>query len=215
MPASPPCEREQPGSIPAMGIVSVSGPAGTPKSLHQLKISLRNVRPPIWRRLQVSSATSLGGLHFVLQAAMGWDDSHLHQFTIGGETYADDRVEDPRGGRPKHEDRARLDKVAPLGTRFRYEYDFGDGWEHDVVVEKILPPEPAVTYPRCLTGRRACPPEDCGGPWGYASLLAAIADPEGTEDRELLDWVGNDFDPGAFDPATVNALFVPRTHRRS
>ena len=104
-----------------MGIVSVSGPAGTPKSLHQLKISLRNVRPPIWRRLQVSSATSLGGLHFVFQAAMGWDDSHLHQFTIGGEIYADDRVEDPWGGRPKDEDRFRLDKVAPLGTRFRYD----------------------------------------------------------------------------------------------
>jgi hypothetical protein len=103
---------------------------------------------------------------------MGWEDYHLHLFSAGGETYADDRVEGPLGDRPKDEDRARLDKVAPLGARLRYEYDFGDGWEHDIVVEKILPPEPAVTYPRCLTGRRACPPEDCGGPWGYARLLA-------------------------------------------
>jgi hypothetical protein len=140
-----------------MGVVSVSGPAGTPKSIHQLKVTLRSVRPPVWRRLQVPSTISLGDLHFVLQAAMGWEDYHLHLFSIGGETYADDRVEGPWGGRQKDEDRARLDKVAPLGARLRYEYDFGDGWEHDIVVEKVLPPEPGVTYPRCLTGRRACP----------------------------------------------------------
>lgn len=198
-----------------MGVVRVSGPASTPKSIHQLKVSLRHVRPPVWRRLQVPSDISLGDLHLVLQAAMGWEDGHLHLFSVGGETYANDRVEDPWGGRMKDEDRARLDKVAALGVRLRYEYDFGDGWEHDVVVEKAISGEPAVTYPRCLTGRRACPPEDCGGPWGYAGLLAAIADPAGTEDKELLEWVGDDFDPGAFDPAAVNALFAPRSRRRS
>lgn len=198
-----------------MGVVSVRGPAGTPKSIHQLKVTLRDVRPPIWRRLQVPSTISLGDLHFVLQAAIGWDDYHLHMFSAGGEIYSDDRVEDSWGDRPKDEVRARLDKVAPLGARLRYEYDFGDGWEHDIVIEKVLPPESGVTYPRCLTGRRACPPEDCGGPWGYARLLAAIADPEGTEDSELLEWVENDFDPYAFDPATVNALFAPRSRRRS
>jgi len=146
---------------------------------------------------------------------MGWDDAHLHQFTIEVQIYADDCVEDPWDGPPKEECPFRLDKMAPLGTRFRYEYDFGDGWEHDVVIEEVLPPERAVTYPRCLTGRRACSSEDRGGPRSCAGLLAAIADPEGSGACELLEWAGEHFDPEDFDPVTMLALFVPRSRRKS
>lgn len=149
-----------------MGVVRVSGPASTPKSIHQLKVSLRHVRPPVWRRLQVPSDISLGDLHLVLQAAMGWEDGHLHLFSVGGETYANDRVEDPWGGRMKDEDRARLDKVAALGVRLRYEYDFGDGWEHDVVVEKAISGEPAVTYPPLPHGAPSLPPGGLRRPVG-------------------------------------------------
>lgn len=179
------------------------------KSVHQLKVTLRDVRPPVWRRIQVPSDFTFGDLHCVLQAAMGWEDDHLHAFMVGGERYADDEVEDPWGGRPKHEHDVSLDELAPLGARLRYEYDFGDGWEHDIAVEKILPGDPAVTYPRCLAGRRACPPEDCGGPSSYAQLVEAIASPRGAEDEGLLEWVGDDFDPEAFNVANVNASFAP------
>ncbi|MHB8189102.1 MAG: plasmid pRiA4b ORF-3 family protein [Ferrimicrobium sp.] len=205
--------RGQSTSVSTMGTEDEISSATSLRSIHQLKVSLRDIRPPIWRRIQVPSDISLGELHHVLQAAMGWDGGHLHMFSIAGKTYSDDRVEDPWGERQNDEDRTRLDKVAPLGARLRYDYDFGDDWRHDIVVEKILDSEPAVAYPRCLTGRRACPPEDCGGPWRYAYLLAAIADTNGTEDEELLQWVGGDFDPEAFDPAAVNALFARRFHR--
>ncbi|MBK5250250.1 MAG: plasmid pRiA4b ORF-3 family protein [Actinomycetales bacterium] len=198
-----------------MGTRKARRSTSTPESIHQLKVSLRNVRPPVWRRLQVASDTSLGDLHVILQAAMGWEDYHLHLFSIGGETYADDRVEGGWDGPPHDEDLARMDQVTPVGARLRYEYDFGDRWEHDIVVEKVLPPEPTVTYPRCLAGRRACPPEDCGGPWGYANLLEAIADPKHPAHEELLEWVGAEFDPEALDTAAVNALLAHRSPRRT
>jgi hypothetical protein len=121
------------------------GPATeTPQSIHQLKVTLRHISSPVWRRIQVSSDASLPELHFILQTAMGWDDGHLHLFSMGGTNYADDRVEDPKGPPPEDEDRTRSPtRVAPVGGRLRYEYDFGDGWEHDIVVEEVFPAEPA------------------------------------------------------------------------
>jgi hypothetical protein len=165
--------------------------------IYQLKITLMGSKPPIWRRVQVPGSISLYKLHQILQVVMGWEESHLHQFKFGrvyyGEPDPDFRDD------MKNERRAKLMEVAPNEKdRFIYEYDFGDSWEHDILVEKILPAEPGTAYPFCLTGKRACPPEDCGGVWGYESLLEAIRDPNHPEHEEMLEWVGEDFAPEAF-----------------
>ncbi|MFQ5973697.1 MAG: plasmid pRiA4b ORF-3 family protein [Alphaproteobacteria bacterium] len=185
--------------------------------IYQLKVTIENIRPPVWRRLQVPGDITLGSLHDVLQTAFGWTDSHLHQFVIGDTYFA---VPDPEdagwGPRARDERRARLTDVIRRGAkRFVYEYDFGDGWEHEIIVEEILAPETGTAYPRCLVGRRACPPEDCGGPWGYAELLETIRNPQHPDHVEMRDWVGEEFDPEHFDLDAVNAQLKPqaRGHR--
>lgn len=176
-------------------------------TVHQLKITLRGTSPPVWRRVQVRSSTTLGELHRVIQMAMGWEDCHLHEFDVGGTRYGTDDGEG-WGPPPKDEWRSKLARVAPAGSRFRYEYDFGDSWEHDVAVEKVLPAEPTTVYPVCLAGRRACPPEDCGGVWGYSEMLAALDDPDHKEHESHLEWVGGVFDSEAFDPGEVNTRLL-------
>jgi hypothetical protein len=134
---------------------------------------------------------------------MGWEDAHLYQFVVSGIRYGDPRLL----GELDAED-ARTVPLATLGLRekvkFVYEYDFGDSWEHELLVEKILPWDEGKRYPVCLTGKRTCPPEDCGGIWGYASFLEAIRDPEHPEHDEMLEWVGGEFDPDIFDLDEVN-----------
>jgi hypothetical protein len=177
--------------------------AKTPNSIHQLKVTLLGMRPPIWRRIQVPSDVTLARLHDILQMTMGWHDSHLHQFRVGETTYGDPGILENLDVR--NERTARLNQVAP-GEKHKlyYEYDFGDGWEHEILVEKVLPPEPGVRYPLCLIGKRACPPEDCGGIWGYADLLEIIRDPEHDEHESMMEWLGGDFDPEAFDVEVIN-----------
>jgi Plasmid pRiA4b ORF-3-like protein len=172
-----------------------------PSEIYQLKVTLRGVKPPIWRRLQVPGDIRLGRLHDVLQVAMGWDNDHMHAFTIHGVSY----------GRPDRElgfvseDRVRLNElISAEKTRFRYEYDFGDSWDHELLVEIILPPEPGAAYPRCIAGKRRCPPEDCGGIWGYAEFLEAIRDPDHPEHESMREWAGDEFDPEAFDLEEIN-----------
>jgi hypothetical protein len=134
---------------------------------------------------------------------MGWTQSHLYEFEIGGRSFGEPSPEDYV---PVRSAKATpLRRVAPdAGAAFTYVYDFGDNWQHKVVVEKVLPPEPGVSYPRCLTGRRACPPEDVGGIWGYQEFLETIRDPEHEEHAAMLTWVGGTFDPEAFDLRMVN-----------
>jgi len=170
--------------------------------VYQLKITLKDVKPPVWRRVQVKDCT-LGKLHDVIQTCMGWEDYHLHTFEIAGEQYG---APDPDGMMEVHsEARVKLSQVVDQGlTKFTYTYDFGDGWRHAITVEKMLEAEPGVRYPRCIAGKRACPPEDCGGPWGYGDFLDAISDPKHERHEELLEWVGGEFDPEAFDLETVN-----------
>lgn len=171
--------------------------------IYQLKVTLREIVPPIWRRLHVRGDVSLYKLHGVLQAVMGWTNAHMYRFDIGKAEYGP--TDGPSGESVEDDRRARLQKVAGAeGATFAYKYDFGDGWEHDVVVEKIVSAEPNPLYPLCLAGSRACPPENCGGPPGYESLIEALANPRRPEAHELLEWVGGRFDPEAFDLVAIN-----------
>ena len=179
--------------------------------VYQFKITLKGTKPPIWRRILVPETYTFWDLHVAIQDAMGWDDYHLHEFTLLS----------PKTGRkvkigiPSDEDadfgwKVLADwnqKIAHYfsldNSKADYVYDFGDGWEHSIKLEKILPRETGVAYPRCIGGKRACPPEDCGGIGGYAEFLEAIGDPANELHEDMLDWVGGSFDPDDFDPNDV------------
>jgi len=174
-----------------------------PDTVYQLKITLKGSKPPIWRRLQVRSNTTLAHMHLVFQIVMGWTDSHLHVFRVGDVEYgAPDAEWDME---VRDEGRVQLGQIVKAsGERFAYAYDFGDDWDHVVLVEKVLPPEPDARYPVVLTGRRACPPEDVGGIWGYPDFLAALANPEDAEHERWREWIGGSFDPEAFAVDAIN-----------
>jgi hypothetical protein len=178
--------------------------------IYQFSVVLREVDPPVWRRIQVPGSYTFWDLHVAIQDAMGWRDYHLHEFEILNPATGDrDRI-----GIPSDEFSPDLEWLAgweiPISAYFSpenpealYTYDFGDGWEHSVTLEAILPREPGLDYPRCLAGERACPPEDCGGVYGYAEFLEAIQDPEHEEHQSMLEWVGDAFDPEYFRPEAV------------
>ncbi len=171
-----------------------SRPSASPDQVYQFKIILKETRPPIWRRIQVGDCT-LDRLHEHIQTAMGWTNSHLNQFRIDGTLYADPMLmkEDFEELACKNSTTTKLSQILPAsGERFRfeYEYDFGDGWAHDVLFEGRLPAEKGKRYPLCLEGARACPPEDVGGVWGYQDFLAALADPEHEQHGEMREWIG-------------------------
>lgn len=180
-----------------------------PKTVYTLKVTLRHVRPPIWRRIVVRSETRLSALADILIEAMGWDGSHLHQFeTPDGAIYGEpDDEAFPFGRRTLDESKHKLAAVLPaIRSTLRFDYDFGDGWEHEVIVEAIGPPDGSTSYPRCLAGKRACPPEDCGGPWGYGELLEALADPRHERHEELTEWIGDEFDSDEFDADAITEM---------
>ena len=190
-------------------IVPKRGPKATwatkPEKAIQFKVTLRYIRPPIWRRVLLPDNFTLGRLHDVIQVAMDWQDCHMHAFRVGDVNYTDTQASDGEMDM-ENEDGALLRNVAgEVKTKFIYEYDFGDGWEHDVVVEKILPYDSGVKYPVCLGGARACPPEDCGSFPGYMGILEALKAPKKSdEQKELLEWLGDGYDPERFDVAEVN-----------
>lgn len=178
-------------------------------AIYQLKVVLLGTKPLIWRRLQVPGNANLGWLHAVLQVAMGWTNSHLHHFLTADARYSDPSTIDDMGfdDEPdRDEAKATLAQVAPdEDAPFGYEYDFGDSWEHEITVEKILPPDTAAaTTALCLEGARACPPEDCGGIWGYAELLKTLKNPKHPEHQMMKEWLGRPFDAEAFDVAKAN-----------
>jgi len=236
--------------------------------IYQIRVTLNGSKPPIWRKLAVPSDIVLSELHEVIQIAMGWTNSHMHQFILRGKKLrprrrilpevpgtVEKKVIDLPGGRKGHlistkprddnavplptgpampwfdtGDRYYVTKLTPLGdptemegededavtlaevcpkvkSKLIYEYDFGDGWEHTIEVQKIVEPKPGVEYPLCLGGRKACPPEDCGGIWGYYNLLDVVADPKREDHEEMAEWLG-EFDPDAFDPEEVNAILA-------
>ncbi|RBQ15795.1 plasmid pRiA4b ORF-3 family protein [Spongiactinospora rosea] len=180
--------------------------------IHRIKVTLDGIRPPIWRRLEVPSAITLRDLHEVVQAAFGWEDYHMWVFDspLGRHGITDPEL--------KIADASAVllhEAIPAVGDRLQYTYDFGDNWKHTIQVQAVAPAASDIAYPRCLAGRRACPPEDCGGAWGYGYLLEILADPDHDEHRERLRWLGiasdGDFDSEAFDLAATNdALSVWR-----
>ena len=173
-------------------------------SVYQLKIVLQGSKPPIWRRIQVPSDTSLDGLHRILQVVMGWSNSHLHQFEDGNLTYGPPDPNFPDFDVIDEKDVVLSEVVSRSNQKFLYQYDFGDDWTHLITLEEMLPPEDGATYPLCLTGKRACPPEDSGGIFAYPDFLEAISESEHPHHMDMLRWVGGGFDPEAFDRAGVN-----------
>jgi hypothetical protein len=185
--------------------------ATTAKPIHQVKITLKWSDPAIWRRVLVDGDTSLGELHGVIQAVMGWGNSHLHQFIVGparSPVYlgsVDPWFGMDDGSVLPEEDFTVAAIAVQAKRKFGYEYDFGDGWLHEIKVEKLLPVDPALKYPLCIAGENACPPDDCGGIGGYYRMLEILADPKDAEHGDWKDWVPRGFDPLKFDLARANA----------
>jgi hypothetical protein len=172
-----------------------------PAPIYQIKVTLKQTKPPIWRRLLIQSDLRLDELHEALQLAFGWQDSHLHQFIVGREIYGDPAWDD--FGDVLNEMRAELRDVVDLNGILIYEYDFGDGWMHELLVEKVIPATERNLHPICIAGKRACPPEDSGGVRGYEELLAILADPSHEEYEHMRSWAGA-YQPEAFDLEAVN-----------
>lgn len=175
------------------------------KRIYQFKITLEDISPPIWRRIQVPETYSFWDLHVAIQDAMGWWDSHLHAFRFKGQPEIGIPVgEFPEQGEVLAGWQIQIDEYfRRVGDSVRYEYDFGDGWNHEVLLEGILLKEKGKRYPRCIDGERACPPEDCGGPLGYYELLEIISDPHHEEHEETMVWLGGKYNPERFNPKNV------------
>jgi hypothetical protein len=190
--------------------------AASSATVYRIKITLRGAKPPIWRRLEVPSGMTLQRLHRTIQDAFGWQDCHMWVFETDMGDYG---VADQELGRRSAASKKLMDVAGYVGDRIRYTYDFGDNWDHEILVEDVLAAEPGVKYPRAVAGRRAGPPEDCGGIWGYQDLCEILANPEHEEHQSRLEWLGLDsadeFDPAAFDLAAVNNALTSGRRSRS
>ena len=179
----------------------------SPELSYQLHIQLADILPPIWRKILVPGSVTLSSLHQILQVVMGWENYHLHQFIVGTTSYGEP---DPEyDNNLKSHRHVRLRQIGrATGDRFIYEYDFGDSWRHEIIVESIEP-QPEDSYLlRCLDGARACPPEDCGGVSGYEHLLEALRDRRHPEHHELREWVGKQYDPALFSLQAINSALA-------
>lgn len=181
--------------------------------IYQLKISIQGLEPQIWRRVQVPGNMSLNTLHDIIQVLFDWEDYHLHEFTIGTTNYG--IVTGKEFYEVKDDTRSRLQQVIPqVGGQFLYTYDFGDSWEHLIEVEKTVDADDKTAYPMFLEGEFAAPPEDCGGVWGYANLVEIISDPDHPEHDEMLEWLGDEFDPETFDREAIDRGLAQIRRRR-
>jgi len=169
---------------------------------YQFKVVLRDISPPIWRQFQVWEDTRLAQLHRILQTVMGWENYHLYEFRIGGRIYGDPDLDDEREIIDVKKTRI-CDVLSGVGAEFEYEYDFGDDWQHDLLLETVIQAGPDIRCPRCLAGERSCPPEDVGGSGGYADYLEALAGPDHEEHQNMMEWRGS-FDPETFSIDKVN-----------
>jgi hypothetical protein len=188
-----------------------------PPEVFQLKVTLLGTMPPIWRRLLVSADLTLAQLHDVLQAAMGWQDCHMHEFSAGHRRFGEPNPEDRLMGMDPVENERTVRLFSLLGragAKVTYTYDMGDSWEHGIVLEKRLPADAGTAYPVCTSGERACPPEDSGGIPGFYDLLDALGDPTHEQHDELRDWVGDNYDPDVFSVEHVNRELTPLRRRQ-
>ena len=184
---------------------------GEERPLYQFKVTLQDVKPAVWRRIQTSVRYSFWDLHIAIQNAMGWNDTHLHEFRIPHPTTGQVEsigIPDDDDFMPEREvshcrERSIADYFSPQNATARYVYDFGDDWNHDVVFEETIVGGERIEHPVCVDGKGACPPEDCGGPHGYAEFLRAIKKPGSPRGSELLAWVGGSFDPNGFNSRAV------------
>ena len=191
--------RGHPGQVP-------EGTAATSTAsleVLQVKVALLDIEPPIWRRLLIPAHHTLADLHGMIQVAFGWEGWHCHVFTVRGRDYGSQEPREVAGARDERISLAKLD-LKP-GTSIRYVHDFGDNWVHEILVEEVLVPEEPIVAPSCLAGKRAGPPDDCGGPLGYKHLLKALKDRRHPEHRDLKEWVGSEWRPEAFRLDEVNA----------
>ena len=173
-------------------------------TVFQIKITLQRIDPPIWRRIQTKDCT-LEKLHALIQIAMGWEFEHLYRFEVGGVEFSD--VESDMDDEVQDVHAVKLSDVIPASLRrprFSYEYDFGDGWRHQLIVEERFEPIAGVAYPVCIAGARACPPEDCGGPFDYADMLEVLQNPSHKRHNDMVEWIGGEFDPAVFNLDAVN-----------
>jgi hypothetical protein len=189
----------------------------TAQDIYGIKVTLLGTKPPIWRRLLVPASMTLAKLHDVLQTAIGWHDCHMHEFRAGERHFGRPDPEDiSMGMQVENERNIRLSSVLRRpGAKLIYTYDFGDNWEHAIVLEKLLPLLPDMSTPICIDGSLACPPDDCGGIPGFYELLDALADPNHEQHQEMRDWIGGDFDPQAFSVEEVNRKLAPKRRRSS
>jgi hypothetical protein len=185
-------------------------------AIARLKITLDDVKPAVLRRIEVPLTLRLDRLHLAIQAAMGWTNSHLYEILAGGVGWG---MIDPDGGDgPLDARKARLIDALEDSKKLRYLYDFGDGWEHTIKVERLLDPEPGILYPRLIEVAGRCPPEDVGGPWGYAEFLDALNDPKHERHAEFKEWIADDFDPNLVDAQWLTeelAALAKRWSRKS
>jgi len=203
--------REELRPTPRLGM-SRGMPLERLDNILQLYVSLEEIEPRIWRRIQVPDSFTLKQLHRVIQIVMGWQDGHLHEFILSGKRYGEPNPEDEETVIDDRTVRLR-DLPLSIGASIGYAYDFGDNWQHQLLLEKTLPPAPETIYPACIAGERSTPPEDVGGAGGYAELLEAIADPDHEDHDANLEWLGGQFDPEAFSIAEVNKRLRRRLRR--
>jgi len=173
----------------------------------QLKISLIGSKPVIWRRVLVNGKMTFQELHCVIQLSMGWTNSHLHEFVVNrtriSEPFED--IEDEFNEDLVDSSTVTLENEIAKGINsFIYIYDFGDYWEHKVTVEKFLPVNEKIKYPTCVAGKKKCPPDDCGGIYGFSNLLKTISNKNDPEHEDMLEWLGGEYDPDYFDLSEIN-----------